>query len=120
MKSNIIAKKIIIVSLISVIIFSILICVSLVTYNIDKRRVFNDETPKFIISKNGMNDGGTGIYYGLGYQIIKWKCMHGNYGENFDDDEGYYYVGIECHYLFEMIDPVQGPSIELELVYLNN
>ena len=109
------------VLLILIIIFSMLICVSLVTYNIDKQRALNGETPKFIISKNGMNDGGTVMYYGFGYQIITWKQFPGNYGEPLDDDiVGYYYIGIEFHYLFNMIDPMQGPSIELDFVHLNN
>jgi len=75
------------VLLILIIIFSMLICVSLVTYNIDKQRALNGETPKFIISKNGMNDGGTVMYYGFGYQIITWKQFPGNYGYPLDDPE---------------------------------
>jgi len=51
----------------------ILIGLHLITYSIDSKRVSASKKPIFvIISLPLIKDGGTAIYYGIGYQVIKW------------------------------------------------
>ena len=89
-----------------------LLLISSVTYYINIKRIAVNMLPIFTIKTENLNDGGTIIYYGIGYQIIFWKKL--------SDEPYYYYTGVEYHYLFDMIDAKQGPSIDLEYVRLDN
>lgn len=74
---------------------------------IDYNRFMDDKTPIFIVKKDGLENGGTIIYYGIGYQLINWKLLD-------EDSVEYYYAGKEVHFL-HYIDPLEDePSIKLE------
>ena len=94
----------------SVIILSICLFVfvltSVVLYAIDKNRAEKDESPLFSLSKTNVNDGGTVIYYGLGYQIIVYQRLNSQY------PAGTYDCGVEYHYLFGF-NSTNEPEIEL-------
>ena len=72
--------------LIAVIVLFLLL--SGITYSIDHHRANNGQRPLFAIAQH-CDDGGTAVYYGLGYQIIFWHRMA--------EDSGYM-VGTEIHY----------------------
>ena len=103
-------KIILLIFLSLLFLFLALLSVFLITYNIDKQRATNNQEPMFILNKTALNDGGTQFYFGIGYQIIKWKIMA--------DEPGWYYMGTEYHTLFNLrsIDELcaEGPLIELE------
>lgn len=48
---------------------------SVLTYNVNIQRLNNGEAPLFIFHTNAVNDGGTVIYSGVGYHIVKWKSF---------------------------------------------
>ena len=84
----------------------LLFTLSLLSYMWDNRRINDGQKPIFIFHIDSMNDGGTNIYYGLGYQIIDWNTI--------SDDGTHISSGVESHYLFGMINPLhEGPTIRL-------
>jgi len=101
--SKLFVKRIIVI--VCAIIF-LLFTLSLLSYTWDNSRVKDGQKPIFIFHIDSMNDGGTNIYYGLGYQIIDWNTI--------SDDGTHILSGIETHYLFGMINPLyEGPTIRL-------
>lgn len=64
-----------------------------ITFAIDAQRIEKGEAPLFAVQTNGLLDGGTVIYSGFGYHIVKW---HG-YAENYDysSENGTYACGWE-------------------------
>ncbi|MGH4122616.1 MAG: hypothetical protein ACREV6_06770 [Clostridium sp.] len=55
------------------IVLLILMGLHFITYSIDSKRVSESRKPIFvIISLPFIKDGGSAIYYGIGYQVIKW------------------------------------------------
>lgn len=82
-----------------------LFVLSITTYMIDSNLVEDNKKPIFIFHTTCLNDGGTQIYYGFGYQIINWNII----GEN----ENIILKGIEKHYLLDIVDPIKGPNIKL-------
>lgn len=77
---------------------------------IDCIRFQKDESPIFIIKKDVMNDGGTTIYYGVGYQLIDWKIIDGDETATLK-----YKVGKEIH-IFNFVDPLSGePEVTMEV-----
>ena len=83
-----------------------LFVISFSTYLIDKSRVENKQIPIFILAHSGYEDGGTHIYYGLGYQIIIWDRISNN-------DPDLYKSGVEVHYLFGITGSMTEPQVEL-------
>ena len=66
---------------------------------------------KRLASKDILNDGGTTIYYGVGYQLIDWKII--------DSEEIIkikYKVGKELHVLRYINPLTDKPNVELEIV----
>lgn len=56
----------------------IMIILGLIFFTIDYNRVKNNEDPKFCIKELGViMDGGTMIYWGLGYKIIDFNTLAG-------------------------------------------
>ena len=84
----------------------VLILFSIISFAVDSNRVDNGKKPILCIMKFGLNDGGTTVYYGLGYQIINWKRFS-------PDNPDKMLVGIEKHYMVGMVDPSYKPKIEL-------
>lgn len=79
---------------------------SICTYHYDKTMATNGNEPKFVIHTVTINDGGSKVYYGLGYQIIMWNQLT-------SDDSQIKLKGTETHFLFDMVDPLDGPTISL-------
>lgn len=104
MIKKILKNKAIIVILICLVLFFV---VSGIFYQVDYRRVVTGQEPILAIHTVRYDDGGTTCYYGLGYQIIKWKRLSSEYGR--------YLTGVERHYLFGMAIPPDSPQVELEL-----
>lgn len=77
---------------------------------IDIERFQDGKKPIFIIHQDNIDDGGTTIYYGIGYQLISWRQMG-----DAEDDPGDF-VGKECHILFYH-DINDGPSAGVPLVF---
>ena len=78
---------------------------------IDYNRFMDGKIPIFIINKDILNDGGTTIYYGVGYQLIDWKII--------DSEEIIkikYKVGKELHVLRYINPLTDKPNVELEIV----
>lgn len=84
---------------------TLLVIFSISFYFSDKDRVFRNEKPKFVIHEVSINDGGSKIYYGLGYQIIVWNQMTA--------DPKIKLKGVETHYLFGIVNASEGPNIGL-------
>lgn len=54
----------------------ILIVLHFITYSIDSKKVSEARKPIFVIrALPTIKDGGSAIYYGLGYQVIRWHMM---------------------------------------------
>lgn len=51
-----------------------------------------------IFHTDSINDGGTKVYYGLGYQIIVWNQL--------SDDGNEILSKIEAHFIIGIIDPL--------------
>ena len=66
--------------------------ISFSMYSIDSLRIKKNTNPIFTFYTVDLNDGGSKIYYGLFYQIIKWKPI--------DEQEK-----IEKHYIINFKDP---------------
>lgn len=75
---------------------------------IDIYRFTNDREPLFIIKKEYVNDGGTTVYYGVGYQLISWKVI-----DDRDIVDITYLSGKEYH-IISFRDVEDGPTIEFE------
>ena len=89
---------------------AVLLSVSFLVFGIvDYNRFFAGKEPLFIVKCDVLNDGGTKIYYGIGYQLIDWKKI-----DSTDIKKINYLVGKEYHFLTQQIDPKDGPQIELE------
>lgn len=94
----------------------VLICLILIihftTYGIDARLIALDKAPKFCVITGRLKDGGTTLYYGVGYQIIKWNMLSSK------NVEGKIIHGIEHGYEIHRFpfyrDWTEGPTIQLE------
>ncbi len=94
-----------------VVIFLVILIISFIVFGIiDIIRFKNGKEPIFIVNQEHLNDGGTVVYYGIGYQLIEWKQI--------DDSvisDIVYLTGKECHVLF-FVDINEGPTIQLDLL----
>lgn len=51
----------------------LLLCIHFATFAVDSRKVSEAKQPLFVIrALPAIKDGGSAIYYGLGYQVIRW------------------------------------------------
>lgn len=55
----------------------IILVLGLIFFGVDYYRVKNNELPIFCIKRSTLLDGGTNIYYGLGYQVIDYNKLSG-------------------------------------------
>jgi hypothetical protein len=86
---------------------------SAITFNIDKYRAENNMNPIFIFQKDFANDGGSVLYRGFGYQIMKWKIAQ-------DFEAGAYLVGNEYYFWFNQNFSPSHPTIVLKEVSIEN
>lgn len=89
------------------IVLLILIGLHFITYSIDSKRVSESRKPIFvIISLPFIKDGGSAIYYGIGYQVIKWHKSDANSDERF--------LGFEIHRIpfFKSYEDGPDPNIK--------
>lgn len=93
--------------IVAVIIITVCFIISLGTYFVDSKRIVNDKIPIFILHTDHLDDGGTTVYYGFGYQLIHWKRL--------TEITNQYLTGIETHYLFGWNNPLNDPKIELKV-----
>lgn len=94
-----------------VVILPLLHCI---TYSIDKTLIGKDSDPWFCKKTVGLKDGGTKVYYGLGYQIIKWnkikiKTVNGEYIHGVEH-------GFEIHRYPHFVDFEKGPTVDLKFI----
>jgi hypothetical protein len=85
----------------------ILIVLHFITYSIDSKRVSESKKPIFVvISLHLIKDGGSQLYYGIGYQVIKW---HKN-GTNSDERS----IGLEINRIpfFKSYEDGPDPNIK--------
>ncbi len=89
-------------------IISIIIIVffPLITYRIDSKLVSKDKRPIFVIRTALLKDGGTTIFKGVGYQVIKWNRMTVT-GTEF---------GYEIYKYPNYRDVNDGPTKELKII----
>lgn len=86
--------------------FLLLICFTIFAA-IDIVRFQDGKEPVFIVKKDHLNDGGTTVYYGIGYQLIDWKKIDSTVISDVHN-----VVGREYHILFyHAIE--EGPTVEL-------
>ena len=92
------------------IVMLILIVLHFLTYLIDSKRVSESRKPIFvIISLPFIKDGGSAIYYGLGYQVIKWHKW-----EAANPDERL--LGFEIHRIPFFKSYEDGPDPDIKYV----
>lgn len=94
----------------AIVILLVLFLFSISTFCIDKSLLEHDKTPFFSIRYTVMNDGGSAAYFGLGYQLIKWKQLESN-------EIGGYQFGVEAHYLIGINPFPLEPSVSLRHVH---
>jgi len=93
--------------IIVILIIFIVAFISILTYIIDSQRLENHQTPIFILHTDNLNDGGTTVYYGIGYQLINWKRIN-------PDNVNTVLVGIEKHFIIGIDIYVEKPKVELK------
>lgn len=83
------AKKIIIrVLIILGAVIIVLTVLAAATYAFDCAMIKQGNEPMFAKRVDAVNDGGTQIYCGLGYHIVKWHSFPGNVGfDELSDDK---------------------------------
>lgn len=75
------SKKVLLISLIAVVSAAILIAgVAFISYNVNMQRLNAGKAPVLVFRTNGINDGGSEIYNGLGFHIVKWHSFIENTG----------------------------------------
>lgn len=84
----------------------IIIILCLTTYTIDKNRISEEKDPIFVIKTQGLKDGGSIEYTGLGYRIIKWNIV---------SDDGFY-TGYEVSTFPNLKYIYEGPTIDLKYI----
>lgn len=92
----------------------LLIAMGFVTYNIDSKRISQDEKPIFVVPTSVAKDGGTTIYRGLGYKVIRWKMMSIRQVDG-NEVQGLM-AGYEISTMFNSQDINDGPKKELRFV----
>ena len=91
-----------------------LITIGFVTYNIDSKRISQDEKPIFVVPTSVAKDGGSTVYRGLGYRVIRWnkisiRQVDGNEVQGF-------MTGYETSTMFNSQNVNDGPKKDLKFV----
>lgn len=96
-------------SMVFIISVTVLLLICFVLFGaVDIIRFRIGKAPVFIIKEEHLNDGGTTVYYGVGYQLIDWKKIDSNVISDIQ-----YRVGREYH-IFSCYDVTEGPTVELK------
>lgn len=85
----------------------ILIGLHLVTYSVDYKRVSESQSPIFAIRAiPAIKDGGSAIYYAIGYQVIKWHRVEESTNKRL--------IGYEIHRIpfFKSFEDGPDPNIK--------
>jgi hypothetical protein len=95
-------------------IIAVLSLLHCITYSIDKTLIGKDSDPWLCKKTVSLKDGGTKVYYGLGYQIIKWnkistKIVSGEYIHGVEH-------GFEIHRYPYFVDWAKGPTVALKFI----
>lgn len=77
-----------------------------ITYTIDSSLVEQDKRPIFVIKRVMVKDGGTIVYMGFGYQVIKWNRLTDKGAE----------IGYEIYKAPNYRDVNDGPTKKLKIV----
>lgn len=91
-----------------------LITIGFVTYNIDSKRISREEKPIFVVPTLVAKDGGTTIYRGLGYKVIRWKMISIRQVDG--NEVNGYMTGYEISTMFNSHNINDGPKKDLNFV----
>ncbi len=92
----------------------LLITIGFVTYNIDSKRISGDKKPIFVVPTLVAKDGGSTVYRGLGYKVIRWEIIS---IKQVDGNEvNGYMTGYEISTMFKSQNINDGPKKELKFV----
>ncbi|QLY81554.1 hypothetical protein [Clostridium intestinale] len=92
----------------------LLIGMGFITYNIDSKRISQDEKPIFVVPTSVAKDGGTTVYRGLGYKVIRWKMISIRQVDG-NEVQGLM-AGYEISTMFKSQNINDGPKKELKFV----
>lgn len=92
----------------------LLIAIGLVTYNIDSKRISSEEKPIFVVPTLVAKDGGSTVYRGLGYKVIRWKMISIRQVDG-NEVQGLM-TGYEISTMFNSQDINDGPKKDLKFV----
>lgn len=92
----------------------LLITIGLVTYNIDSKRISGDKKPIFVVPTLVAKDGGSTVYRGLGYKVIRWKMISIRQVDG-NEVQGLM-TGYEISTMFNSQNINDGPKKELKFV----
>lgn len=82
-----------------------------VTYTIDHQRIRENHTPFFVYYKSDINDGGTIVFFGFGYHIVKWHRLIEN--SDYETGNGDYVCGWDIHNGYDVSNTLSlGPQSE--------
>ncbi len=92
----------------------LIITIGFVTYSIDSKRISREENPIFVVPTLVAKDGGTTIYIGLGYKVIRWSTISIRQVDG-NEVQGFM-TGYEISTMFNSQDINDGPKKELKFV----
>ncbi|MNP51037.1 hypothetical protein D3C76_1453340 [compost metagenome] len=92
----------------------LLITIGLVTYNIDSKRISGDKKPIFVVPTLVAKDGGSTVYRGLGYKVIRWNTISIRQVDG-NEVQGFM-TGYEISTMFNSQDINDGPKKDLKFV----
>ena len=92
----------------------LLIGMGFITYNIDSKRISGEEKPIFVVPTSVAKDGGTTIYRGLGYKVIRWKMISIRQVDG--NEVNGYMTGYEISTMFKSQNINDGPKKDLKFV----
>lgn len=92
----------------------LLIAIGFVTYNIDSKRISREEKPIFVVPTLVAKDGGSTVYRGLGYKVIRWKMISIRQVDG-NEVQGFM-TGYEISTMFKSQNTNDGPKKDLKFV----
>lgn len=92
----------------------LIITIGFITYNIDSKRISEDKKPIFVVPTSVAKDGGTTIYRGLGYKVIRWNTISIRQVDG-NEVQGFM-TGYEISTMFKSQNINDGPKKELKFV----
>ncbi|SHH81715.1 hypothetical protein [Clostridium intestinale] len=92
----------------------LIITIGFVTYNIDSKRISRDKKPIFVVPTLVAKDGGSTVYRGLGYKVIRWNTISIRQVDG-NEVQGFM-TGYEISTMFNSQDINDGPKKDLKFV----